>query len=389
MWAETFPYQGSVWTLHNRQKELRIHINGYTTTVISVSANDKKAVNNIAALNISHVGGDEPVRWAHGELALRNVVQRARVATPLGHNKVFIVGSPRGFNFLANEFGCTKDHPEEAWETGYFPRRVEDKETNTRYAYYIRCAKSKDNVLALDKTSYEATLKEYSPEMYKQEAEGHLVSFHGLVIREFDRQKIMTNNDIVDILWKGISKRNKIGTLDFGATSCNLIVGRMEDGTIVIPDMWYKDATRLTDPLTAQGISAIELGEKYGVEHWLGDSAANTGIIPFLKNFKVGKDKKRLKIGPVKRKDWNEGISRIKALCKNVLGETSIIIANRCEPLRDELEGYLLPPQDEIDTTKPLSQQTSGPDHAIDCLSYAVLYFRNNNTELKCPIYKR
>ena len=123
LWRQEVPGEGTHWKLLNTKaggRHLVIYMgNGIKTTVFVRSAMNVQSVVRIDGLTtITWAAMDEPARMLCGKTAFEKVLGRTRNPHPFGHNPLFIVGSPRGFNWLTDVLGLDSDHPPLAYTHG-------------------------------------------------------------------------------------------------------------------------------------------------------------------------------------------------------------------------------------------------------------------------------
>jgi hypothetical protein len=365
-WRRSIPGQGTLWKLKNRERDIIISSNGAICTLTCYSAHNRESVDGILSASVGCAFLDEPNKWAHGRDAWKAVHERARLKSDFG-NKFFIAGTPRGFNWLADEFDIIKDHPESAWENGYYSRRIVNEESGLRYAFYVRASSSYDNKSTSDGFSVSLQYT-HNEQDFKQEVEGHMIAKGGVVFPGFNPIVHVIPHHEIGVLWRNVN--NKLGGADFGNISCNVVAGTTRDNKLIVADEWYEKGN--SADRVSQGMSMHEMTRRYGLYMWYADPAANTDSIPFLRNGFEYRGK-RYSIPITKANNaWDAGITRMRGFISPIAGESRIYISDRCVNLIREMRNYMYLPDDEIDYSKPMSKQTIGDDHAIDALRYIV-----------------
>lgn len=385
-WRKVVPGEGPHWRMatsnrgHGKQIEITCP-GGLVSTIYVRSAMNAQTVERIDGLmTISYVGLDEIARAKAGKRAWELSVSRCRVPSPIG-NHILVVGKPNGFNWTADAFGCTEDHPPQAWETGYESRMPGRGGDGSGQLSFIRAGKTSDNAKHLG-DGYEDTLLAFGERFAKENVYGSLVHTQGAIFPGWHKPMHVISNEEADMMWaRAVVKKACGGDYGFGSFSAWLTTGATGDGDMLCIDEWYKHNALLKDI----AYNGARMRRRWGVRSFPYDSA-NTGIIAEIATGCMYKgDLERVSAFKAD-KDFEQGAGKLRDLMeffkdkvhpfkldehgRTVKGSSKFFVAERCVNLCSEFSKYR---EKEEVTDTPLSERTVGHDHLIDCCRYAAL----------------
>jgi hypothetical protein len=377
-WKKCFPGEGVLWDLKTtnkgNSKQLVIRLpNGGKSTIYIRSAMNKQTVERIDGLmTIGWAGLDEIARAKAGARAWELVVSRCRNPTPIG-NHILVVGKPNGFNWTADAFGLTEDHPPHAWTHGYV------SPANDRY--FVRVCRTGDNSDYLD-PEYEKNLRSFGEDFAAENVEGSLVHSQGAIFPRWSQAMHVIPHEEAQRIWTYKVKQKACGG-DWGFTNpaAWLVCGKTGDGDMICVDEWYKKGASPAE----QAYHGTRFRRRWGVRTFPYDSA-EPGIIAEMNSGYTWKSEP-CRLNAIKaNKDWEKGVGRIRELMEYrpekphpfatnqqgfpVLGSTKFFVSDRCVDFAKELSRYR---EKDASGELPASEKTEGHDHLIDCARYAAL----------------
>lgn len=368
LWRQEIPGEGVLWE-HTQTKygpKLIMYPGGGVVTELSVrSAMNAQTVVRIDGPSYGLAFMDEPARMQMGHVAFEKIFGRTRLSTPIG-NKLLIVGSPRGFNWVADAFGCTEDHPPHGWTHGYSPRP----------GYFIRACRTRDNREHQSAGYEDRQIRVYGERQARTELNASLVSAEGMIFPEWSKSLHVIPDALMDQLWNQRVVR-RMGGCDWGFTepAAVEVVGRTGDDELYCADEWYFAEKQVQE----QGVAMDAFRSQYYVREWWGDKS-DPGKIALLRKGYV-EDGKRLSF-PIKESDehWQAGIDYLRhrmVVRREVphphlgdeFGCPRFLVAERCKELIREIPAYR---QLEPKPGKGPAEGAMGDDHAIDAVRYAA-----------------
>jgi hypothetical protein len=400
---EQIPEELGLWEVKNSQKDgrhLLIRGNGFESKIFVRSAHNDQYVKKIDGLTtIGWAGLDEPARMQCGESAFNKCLGRLRSKKMnlLGwkHNPLFIVGSPRGFNWLADKMGCTEDHPEHAYTIGYQPDSKNYPNT------YIRACKTSDNADNLADNYEEIAKSSYSDALYAQEFLASLMSAQGMIFPEWSKSLHVIPHALAQELWDQRVKR-PIGGADWGFTApaANVVMGWTHDSELIVVDEWYKRGKQVHE----QGWVMNMFNETWAKRTnaagkktipWFGDPADPGKIELLRKGFEHRGSSMTIDIKAAKYtgsasqhttravlKGWQARIDLLRSLMspRRLVqhpnfpeaanpGCPRLLISDKCTNLIREIPAYR---QAEQKDGQPDREGAVGDDHAIDSVAGAA-----------------
>lgn len=340
------------------------------TEILIRSAMNAQVVERINGPNLGWAGLDEPGRMKMGKMAYDYTLGRLRLPTPMGRQPLFIVGSPRGFNWLAKAFDLTEDHPPHAWTQGYVPKD----------GYFVRAVKTADNV-ANDPNFVERLIEAYGEAYAAQELEGRLRSMEGAIFPGWYRSVHVIPHDVAMALWPRVTRKR--GGMDFGFTNPATVypAGQLPDDELLIIDEWYKRNQQIEEWHTPSGeyregqaSAALRFRDEYGPTVYECDPSRPEYILKL----------RSLGIEAVKaNNDWETGCDELRSRMNirfgvdhpvhGAVGCPRLLVSDRCTNLISEMGSYI---QKEVRPGQPLREGAQGEDHGIDAVRYIAQHFR-------------
>lgn len=405
LWRQEIPGEGRLWHYKHTQsggRHLVIDTPRGRSTVYIRSAMNIQNVQRIDGLTtIGWSLMDEPARMLCGEMAFEKVLGRTRskrIEREHGykHNPILIIGSPRGFNWLANAFGCTEDHPKHGYDRGYYP------DTDGHPGYFIRACRTKDNAENLSDNYEENARIAYSQALYDQEFSASLISAQGMILPEWSKPIHVIPDKLADEMWQHRVIR-PIGGMDWGFTApaATAIMGWTGDHELIVIDEWYKRGRQVHE----QGAWAYHANHRWGKRTapggrltipYFGDPADPGKIELLRKGFAWRGERMSLDIKAAKYHGgsashtsaptgWQARIDLLRSLLTprsgvehpasihndklRGVGAPRFYVAARCKNLISEIPAYR---QKEQQDGKPDREGAVGHDHLIDAVCGAA-----------------
>jgi hypothetical protein len=282
---------------------------------------------------------------------------------------VLIVGSPRGFNWLATAFGLETDHPPHAYTRGYSPKE----------GYFVRACRTDDNRDHLG-SNYAKSLEEAYGERYAaQELNASLLSAQGRIFPDFYRSVHVIPHKTMTHYWN-LQVRRRCGGVDWGWTNPASVVvcGKTADDEMLIPDMWYSSQKMEEE----QGYHMWRLGKQWDCHEWKADPSSPGSIEKLRRGFAWG-DGERISLNvSAGNNQWLSTVNLLRSLMQvrrglkhpahgldNDFGRPRLLLSDRCEPLVNEMLQYQ---ELELKEGQAPREGARGDDHAIDCARYAA-----------------
>lgn len=246
-----------------------------------------------------------------------------RLRDKRGSRRAWLTTTPRGRNWI--------------WELF-----VKEK----REGYELVHATTYDNVY-LPQDYIRALEQRYAGEFKEQELFGRFVLFEGLVYKEFDEQKHVT-----DTLPEKSKFKEVVAGVDWGYTNPAVIVvlGIDGDGNYYVVEEFY-ERNRLIGDLVQE---AKRLREKWNVQIFFCDPSEPAFIAEFRR---AGLPATQA------NNDVMAGIAQVKAL----LNDGKLLVHHSCQNLIDEFQKYRWEERKGLTLDNPKKES----DHAMDALRYA------------------
>lgn len=307
-----------------RRSENRIEYpNG--SSIILESANNDRKIERLRGLNLAWAWMDEAAYLP--EQVYRILNDRLRVGD---YRNLFVTTTPRGFNWLYDEFGDL-DGAVESIADGQLVRT----ETTTS----IMGVSTRTNP-ANPEDYIEREERQHAGQNYQQEVEGEFVQFEGLVHPWFgEEHRIESPPETYNQVIYGI---------DWGFSNPAVILAIVQSGDewIVVDEVYE---SRLTDDDHAE--QALQMQEKWGPGVFYCDPSEPANIETFQRK---GLDARKAE------NDVTPGIQHVTAQRDN------LSVVNSCQSVINEFGQYQY--KDDGDSDDPIKQN----DHAMDALRYAI-----------------
>lgn len=315
-----------------RSSENRIEYpNG--STIILESANNERKIERLRGLNLAWAWMDEAAYLPEKVYQILN--DRLRVGN---YRNLFVTTTPRGFNWLYDEFGDL-DGDVEPIADGQLVRT----ETTTS----IMGVSTRTNP-ANPEDYIEREERQHSGQSYKQEVEGEFVQFEGLVYPWFN------DENLVDEPPAGYDE--VVYGIDWGHNNPAVILAIVRDGDEwIVVDEWYERRCTVNDHAKA----AEDMQERWGPGTLYCDPSEPANIETFRRD---GLDARKAK------NDVTPGIQHISSI------RNKLRVVNSCQSVRNEFGQYQY--DEDSDKDDPLKQN----DHAMDALRYALFTHMSTGT---------
>ncbi len=377
-WRKIVPGEGNLWDLKStnrgNSKQLAVYLpDGRVSTIYIRSAMNAQTVERADGLmTICYAGLDEIARAKCGARAWELTVSRCRNPSPIG-NHILVVGKPNGFNWTADAFGLTEDHPPHGWTTGY--------SSPNKPKYFVRVCKTSDNSDYLD-PDYEDNLRDFGETFAKENVEGSLVHTQGAIFPRWSQAMHVIPDAEADAIWqRSVRKKACGGDYGYSNPAAWLACGKTADGDLIAIDEWYKKHSKTAEIC----YNGARLRRRWGVRAFPYDSA-NAGIIAELRAGCNWRGETERVNATKADKDFEQGVGKLRDLMEffpdkvhpfkinsqglPAKGSPKFFVAERCVNFRSELSRYR---EKEAVEETPLSENTIGHDHLIDCARYAAL----------------
>jgi hypothetical protein len=297
-------------------------------------------------------------------------------------NYLLVVGKPSGFNWCANAFGLTEDHPPHAWTTGYESKMP--SEDNTGKKVFVRVGQTSDNAKYLGE-DYENTLLAFGETFARENVYGSLVHTQGSIFPSWSTSMHVIPNECADMMWQQQVIKRACGG-DYGDTNpaAWLVTGMTGEGDMLCIDEWY-EARQRTASICYNG---ARLRRKWAGRKSMSFpyDSANSGIIRELNGGCTWMGETE-RVNAIKAdKDFAQSIGKMRDLMEfrqdkahpfkvnerglPVYGAPKFYVAERCVNFREELSKYR--EKNELGS-EPVAENASGHDHLIDCCRYAAM----------------
>lgn len=353
----------------HRRSENRPSIEVYTpqgsTWIYVRSAHNRQNVDKINGLTIAWAYMEEAGRFKFGRLAWKYTLERLRHKAPW--NGVFIAASPRP-GWLPEVFGVEDGLPPEALEEGYIPQP----------GYYVRQARTEHNTHNPEDYA-ERMRAAFEGDFARQELDGAIVQATGLIYAEFAEGLNVIPHDLALELYA--DSRRRIGGADFGFTDPATLVwgGWIQDGAFVVVGEWYKTKKQIEE----QGAYAAKHAEE--VSRWYCDDANPREIEKLRRGFDWRGKRYSINARPAReaKRAWKVSTDALRNLMVRRSGAKHpnpalppgsgaprLYISSKCRNLIREFRHLYDANDPEDDKVRDFF--TTGDDHAIDALRYAV-----------------
>lgn len=307
-----------------RSSENRIEYpNG--STIILESANNERKIERLRGLNLAWAWMDEAAYLPEKVYQILN--DRLRVGN---YRNLFVTTTPRGFNWLYDEFGDL-DGTVEPIADGQLVRTA----TTTS----IMGVSTRTNP-ANPEDYIEREERQHSGQSYKQEVQGEFVQFEGLVYPWFDDENLVDEPpaDYDEVVFG----------IDWGHNNPAVILAIVRDGAEwIVVDEWYERRCTVNDHSKA----AESMIDRWGPGTLYCDPSEPANIETFRRD---GLDARKAK------NDVTPGIQHISSI------RDRLRVVRSCQSVRNEFGQY----QYDEDSVKddPLKQN----DHSMDSLRYCL-----------------
>lgn len=315
-----------------RSSENRIEYpNG--SSIILESANNERKIERLRGLNLAWAWMDEAAYLPEKVYQILN--DRLRVGN---YRNLFVTTTPRGFNWLYDEFGDL-DGDVEPIADGQLVRT----ETTTS----IMGVSTRTNP-ANPEDYIEREERQHAGQSYQQEVEGEFVQFEGLVHPWFGEDQ---RTDDVPETYSTV-----IYGIDWGFSNPAVILTIVKSGDEwVVVDEVYE--SRLTDEDHAE--QALQMQDRWGPGVFYCDPSEPANIETFRRK---GLDARKAE------NDVTPGIQHVTAQ------RETLRVVNTCQSVINEFGLYQY--KDDGDSDDPIKQN----DHAMDALRYALFTHHSGPT---------
>jgi PBSX family phage terminase large subunit len=297
------------------------------SVVILESANNDRKIERLRAMNLAWAWVDEAAYLPAKVYRILN--DRLRVGQ---YRNLFATTTPRGFNWVYDEFADLTDPVERSVADGQLLR------TDTTTAIVGVSTRSNpgnpDDYIRRQE-------RQRSGEGYEQEIEGEFVNFEGLVYDWFDEDNLVDDvpGDYDEVIYG----------VDWGHNNPAVVLPLLRDGeSWVVADEWYERRCTTGD----QARAAADFVEEYGEGVIYCDPSEPSNIHEFRRDYGL----------PAKpaENDVSPGIRKVTE------HRDALSVVRRCQNVRTEFSQYQY--KDGGAGEAPLKQN----DHALDALRYAL-----------------
>lgn len=308
---------------HRRSENVVIYPNG--TRVILESANNDRKIERLRGLNLAAAWLDEAAE--HQYRTYRILGDRLRTGS---YRNLFVTGTPKGYNWVYDEFADIDPTHEEAVEDG---RLISNDHTATVLGVSTEAnqANPEDYITARK--------RQHTGESYQQEVEGQFVKFAGLVYPWFDDENLVESapDDYDEVIYG----------VDWGHNNPSTILALVRAGELwTAVEEWYE--TRRTVNDHSREMQAMQ--SRWGPGRIYCDPSEPANIEQFQRD---GLN------ATAAENDVTPGIQHVSSMRENFRVVTS------CQNLRNELNQYQYA-DDESDAPEKVN------DHLTDSLRYAL-----------------
>jgi PBSX family phage terminase large subunit len=296
------------------------------TRVILESANNARKIQRLEGLNIAAAWLDEVAQHEHRTYLV--VGDRLRTGE---YRNLFATGTPKGYNWVYDEFVDLDGAEEEPVEDGSILR--------TDHTTTIRGVSTRANRATPD-DYVESRERQHTGQSYQQEIEGEFVKFKGLIYPWFGDEHIVdTPPDDYDEVVYGV---------DWGHNNPAVALAIVRAGdSWTIADEWYERRCTVNDHSRA----VESLVDEYGEGAIYCDPAEPANIEQFRRDGLAAKPAEN---------DVTPGIQHVASLADDLR------VARHCQNVRNEFNQYQY--KDDGESDDPLKQH----DHAMDGTRYAL-----------------
>lgn len=315
---------------YRRSENVIIYPNG--SRVILESANNDRKIERLRGLNLAWDWLDEPAEHEHR--TYRILGDRLRTGQ---YRNQFITGTPKGFNWVYDEFADLDPVHRESVADGEL---IRDDYTTTIYG--VSTATNQAN----PEDYIESRERQHTGQSYQQEIQGKFVQFEGLIYPWFDEANIVDSPpETYDEVVYGV---------DWGHNNPSTILTLVRDGeTWYAVQEWYERRRTVND----HSRELQDMQERWGPGVIYCDPSEPANIDQFQRD---GLNAKKAE------NDVTPGIQHVSSM------REQLRVVESCQNLRNEFSQYQYKGDDD-DRPEKVN------DHLMDALRYALFSHDHTN----------
>lgn len=316
---------------HRRSENVVIYPNG--TRLILESANNERKIQRLEGLNLAAAWLDETAQ--HDHRTYRVLGDRLRTGE---YRNLFATGTPKGFNWVYDEFADIDPVHEEPVADGTLVRN-----DYTTTIYGVSTAANQAN----PQDYVEARKRQHTGESYQQEVQGEFVQFEGLIYPWFGADNLVDPVDPEEATWD-----ETIYGVDWGHNNPSVLIAWIRQGeTWTAVEEWYETRRTVNDHSRA----AQDMMGRWGPGVFYCDPSEPANIQQFQRD--------GLHAKPAEN-DVTPGIQHVSSM------REQLQVAENCQNLRNEFSQYQYKGDD---SDKPEKVN----DHGMDSLRYCLFSHMN------------
>lgn len=363
------------WWLDRSFNDLQIKIasgGGKVASLIIRSAMNRQTVERWDGPTVDWAHLEEPSRMRMGKAAFLKTLGRMR-GTSGALRPVYVTGSPRGFNWLAESWGVQEELPQLAWSQG----------VETKPKYFVRAAKTEWNKANPD-DYFETLVEAYGETFARQELQGAILASEGRIYPNFyTKMNVIDHKRAMGLFGK---TKLRTGGGDWGwRRPAALVWGGWDgDGNKIYIGDWYE--TRHT--CEQQGEIAKRISDDHRITKWYVDPSEPENIHKWRYGYRTGIQHTRIPFVYPGINDWMAGVDAVRALLDlrgvgqlnhpgfpkgNRLGRPGLLLTEQMENTINEFRSYR---DEDQKSDRPPSERAVGEDHTLDAVRYDVMGFR-------------
>ena len=313
---------------YRRSENVVVYPNG--TRLILESANNERKIQRLEGLNLAAAWIDEAAQHEHRTY---NVLgDRLRTGE---YRNLFITGTPKGFNWVYDEFADIEPEHEKQVADGTV---IRDAHTTTIYG--VSTAANQAN----PEDYIESRERQHTGDTYLQEIQGEFVKFEGLIYPWFGADHVV---DPISPSDETETWDETIYGADWGHNNPSVLLALVRQGdTWTVAEEWYETRRTVNDHSRA----AQDMTERWGPGVLYCDPSEPANIDQFRRD--------GLNAKPAQN-DVTPGIQHVSSM------RDRLQVAENCQNIRNEFSQYQYK---DDDSDKPEKVN----DHALDALRYAL-----------------